>query len=135
LFLKTLESCTHSLIQSTNLSLMLVEDPKNKNVLDKFYISIHFIVVLYSKRCMKVKLMVFVTQFPKRHKKMITIVSFDECLFKGRRKIVFTIKHLDAISSINLFLYQIQCKAKNLIKVLLISKQQSKRKNILLLCM
>ena len=34
--LKTLESCTHSLIQSANPSLMLVEDPKNKNVLDKF---------------------------------------------------------------------------------------------------
>jgi hypothetical protein len=28
--LKTLESCTHSLIQSANPSLMLVEDPKNK---------------------------------------------------------------------------------------------------------
>jgi hypothetical protein len=28
--LKTLESCTHSLIQSDNPSLMLVEDPKKK---------------------------------------------------------------------------------------------------------
>jgi hypothetical protein len=34
--LKTLESHTHSLIQSANHSLMLVEDPKNKNVLDNF---------------------------------------------------------------------------------------------------
>jgi hypothetical protein len=34
--LKTLESCTHILIQSANPSLMLVEDPKNKNVLDNF---------------------------------------------------------------------------------------------------
>ena len=34
--LKTLEICTHSLIQSANPSLMLVEDPKNKNVLDNF---------------------------------------------------------------------------------------------------
>jgi hypothetical protein len=29
--LETLESFTHSLIQSSNPSLMLVEDPKNKN--------------------------------------------------------------------------------------------------------
>jgi hypothetical protein len=28
--LETLESCTHSLIQSANPSLMLVEDPKKK---------------------------------------------------------------------------------------------------------
>jgi hypothetical protein len=28
--LKTLEICTHSLIQSANPSLLLVEDPKNK---------------------------------------------------------------------------------------------------------
>jgi hypothetical protein len=34
--LKTLESCTHNLIQSANPSLMLVEDLKNKNVLDNF---------------------------------------------------------------------------------------------------
>jgi hypothetical protein len=35
--LKTLESCTHSLIQSANPSLLLVEDPKNKKVvLDNF---------------------------------------------------------------------------------------------------
>jgi hypothetical protein len=34
--LKTLESCAHSLIQSAHPSLLLVEDPKNKNVLDKF---------------------------------------------------------------------------------------------------
>jgi hypothetical protein len=34
--LKTLESFTHSLIQSANPSLMLVEDPKNKIVLDNF---------------------------------------------------------------------------------------------------
>jgi hypothetical protein len=36
LILKTLESFTHSLLQSANPSLMLVEDPKNKNVLDNF---------------------------------------------------------------------------------------------------
>jgi hypothetical protein len=35
-FLKTLESCTYSLIQSANPSLLLVEDPKNKSVLDNF---------------------------------------------------------------------------------------------------
>jgi hypothetical protein len=34
--LKTLESCTHNLIQSANPNLLLVEDPKNKNVLDNF---------------------------------------------------------------------------------------------------
>jgi hypothetical protein len=34
--LKTLESCTHSLIQSSNPSLLLVEDPKKKSVLDNF---------------------------------------------------------------------------------------------------
>jgi hypothetical protein len=34
--LETLESYAYSLIQSTNPSLLLVEDPKNKNVLDNF---------------------------------------------------------------------------------------------------
>jgi hypothetical protein len=34
--LKTLESFTHNLIQSANPSLILVEDPKNKHVLDNF---------------------------------------------------------------------------------------------------
>jgi hypothetical protein len=33
---KTLKICTHSLIQSANPSLLLVEDPKNKSVLDNF---------------------------------------------------------------------------------------------------
>jgi hypothetical protein len=34
--LETLESYAHSLIQSTNLSLLLVEDPRKENVLDSF---------------------------------------------------------------------------------------------------
>jgi hypothetical protein len=34
--LETLESYAHSLIQSANPSLLLVEDPRRKNVLDSF---------------------------------------------------------------------------------------------------
>jgi hypothetical protein len=45
----TLESCTHSLIQSNNPSLLLVEDPKNKKCSRYFLISVHFTAVLYSK--------------------------------------------------------------------------------------
>jgi hypothetical protein len=34
--LETLESYAHSLLQSTNPSLLLVQDPRRKNVLDSF---------------------------------------------------------------------------------------------------
>jgi hypothetical protein len=34
--LETLESYSHSLIQMTNPSLLLVEDPRKENVLDSF---------------------------------------------------------------------------------------------------
>ena len=47
--LETLESYSHSLIQSTKPNPLLVEDPRKENVLNSFLISIHFIVVLYSK--------------------------------------------------------------------------------------
>ena len=47
--LENLEIYAHSLIQSTNPSLLLVEDSRKENVLNSFLISVHFIVVLYSK--------------------------------------------------------------------------------------
>jgi hypothetical protein len=40
--LNALEIYTHSLIQSANLSLMLVEESKKKKFLDRFLISIDF---------------------------------------------------------------------------------------------
>jgi hypothetical protein len=68
--LETLESYAHSLIQSTSPSLLLVEDPRKENVLDSFLISIHFIVVLYSKGVHGSEMDGMMTQSPKMHQRL-----------------------------------------------------------------
>jgi hypothetical protein len=84
--LKTLESCTHSLIQSANPSLLLVEDPKNKNVLDNFYLA--FILQLFfTQRVYESEIDGMMTQFSKRCiKDYKQSFLFNERLFKGKRK-------------------------------------------------
>jgi hypothetical protein len=74
-----------------------------------------------------------VTQFPKNAQgnDKQSCLSMNVYL-REREKVLFTIKHSDAMSSINFFLTQIQCKAKNLIKVILTFKDN--HKNILFLC-
>jgi hypothetical protein len=84
--LTTLESYARSLIQSTTPILLLVEDSSKEKILDKFYLALIFVAVLYAKGCMEVKRM----ELRLRPKECIEhdkhSFPFDEHLAKGERE-------------------------------------------------
>ena len=87
--LETLESYAHNLIQSTKPNLLLVEDPRKENVLDSFLISVHFMVVLYSKGVHGSETDGIMTQSQKFIKDDKQSFLFDEHLSKGERESSF----------------------------------------------
>jgi hypothetical protein len=88
--LETLEIYSHSLIQSTSPSLLLVEYSRKENVLDSFLISVYFIVVLYSKGVHGSETDGMMTQSQKKCiKDDKQSFIFDEDLFNGERESSF----------------------------------------------